>query len=98
MTPILRLYSNSSDKLIDACLGWQVAWVITRGPFTATDLPGNRANEVLRVHLADSQIIAACLSAGAFGHVLKELMDSDLIPAINEVLADRIFVSRLSSE
>jgi two-component system response regulator NreC len=48
--------------------------------------------------LEDSQIIAACLSTGAFGYVLKELMDSDLIPAINEVLADRIFVSRLSSE
>jgi DNA-binding NarL/FixJ family response regulator len=48
--------------------------------------------------LQDSQIIAVCLSAGAFGYVLKELMDSDLIPAIHELLAGRIFASRLSSE
>jgi DNA-binding NarL/FixJ family response regulator len=46
----------------------------------------------------DSRIIAACLSAGAFGYVVKELMVSDLIPAMNEALAGRVFVSRLSSE
>jgi DNA-binding NarL/FixJ family response regulator len=46
----------------------------------------------------DSQIIAACLSLGASGYVVKELMDSDLIPAMNEALAGRVFVSRLSSE
>jgi DNA-binding NarL/FixJ family response regulator len=51
----------------------------------------------LTVH-DDSRIIAACLSAGAVGYVVKELMDSDLIPAMNEALAGRVFVSRLSSE
>ncbi len=51
----------------------------------------------LTVH-EDSRIIAACLSAGAVGYVVKELMDSDLIPAMNEALAGRVFVSRLSSE
>jgi DNA-binding NarL/FixJ family response regulator len=50
----------------------------------------------LTVH-EDSGIIAACLSAGALGYVLKELMDSDLILAMNEALAGRVFVSRLSS-
>lgn len=44
----------------------------------------------------DSRIIAACLSAGALGYVLKELMDSDLVLAINEAFAGRVFVSRLS--
>ena len=50
----------------------------------------------LTVH-EDSDIIATCLSVGALGYVLKALMDSDLIPAINEALAGRVFVSRLSS-
>jgi DNA-binding NarL/FixJ family response regulator len=45
----------------------------------------------------DSGIIAACLSAGALGYVMKALMDSDLVPAMNEALAGRVFVSRLSS-
>ena len=45
----------------------------------------------------DSGIIAACLSAGASGYVLKELMESDLLLAMNEALADRVFISRISS-
>jgi DNA-binding NarL/FixJ family response regulator len=49
----------------------------------------------LTVH-EDSDIIATCLSVGALGYVLKALMDSDLIPAMNEALAGRVFVSRLS--
>jgi hypothetical protein len=44
-----------------------------------------------------SDIIATCLSVGALGYVLKALMDSDLIPAMNEARAGRVFVSRLSS-
>jgi DNA-binding NarL/FixJ family response regulator len=49
----------------------------------------------LTVH-EDSSIIAACLSAGALGYVVKELMSSDLVAAMNEALAGRVFVSRLS--
>jgi DNA-binding NarL/FixJ family response regulator len=51
----------------------------------------------LTVH-EDSGIMAACLAAGALGYVVKELMNSDLIPAMNEALAGRAFVSRLSPE
>lgn len=51
---------------------------------------------ILTVH-EDSGIIAACLSAGALGYVVKALMDSDLIPAMNEALAGRVFVSHLSA-
>jgi DNA-binding NarL/FixJ family response regulator len=61
----------------------------------------NRANKTKIVFLTvheDSGIMAACLSAGAFGFVLKELMATDLIPAMNEALAGRVFVSRPSSE
>lgn len=50
----------------------------------------------LTVH-EDADIVAACLAAGARGYVVKALMDSDLIPAIKEALAGRVFVSRLSS-
>ncbi len=51
----------------------------------------------LTVH-QDSEIIGTCLSTGALGYVVKELMDSDLIPAMNDALAGRVFVSRLSSQ
>jgi DNA-binding NarL/FixJ family response regulator len=51
----------------------------------------------LTVH-EDSGIIAACLSAGALGYVVKALMDGDLILAVNEALAGRVFISRLSSQ
>jgi DNA-binding NarL/FixJ family response regulator len=49
----------------------------------------------LTVH-EDSDILATCLAAGGLGYVVKLLMDSDLISAINEALAGRVFVSRLS--
>jgi DNA-binding NarL/FixJ family response regulator len=58
---------------------------------------GNKTKIVfLSVH-QDSDIIATCLSAGALGYVSKALMESDLIPAMNEALGGRVFVSRLSS-
>ena len=74
-------------------------------------MPGKNGLEVLRelksqanptkvVFLTvyeDGDIVAACLSAGAQGYVVKSLMDSDLIPAVNDALAGRIFVSQLSS-
>jgi CheY-like chemotaxis protein len=50
----------------------------------------------LSVH-EDTDIVAACFSAGASGYVVKALMDSDLIPALNDALAGRVFVSHLSS-
>ena len=50
----------------------------------------------LTIH-EDGDIVAACLSAGAKGYVVKSLMNSDLIPAVNDALAGRIFVSQLSS-
>jgi len=51
----------------------------------------------LTIH-EDAQILANCLAAGALGYVVKELADSDLIPAMNAALAGRLFVSRFSSE
>jgi DNA-binding NarL/FixJ family response regulator len=45
----------------------------------------------------DDAIVAACLSAGAQGYVVKSFMNNDLIPTVNDALAGRIFVSQLSS-
>jgi len=47
----------------------------------------------LTVH-EDQDILATCLAAGGLGYVVKVLMETDLIPAIHEALADRVFVSR----
>jgi DNA-binding NarL/FixJ family response regulator len=50
----------------------------------------------LTVH-EDTDILAACLAAGGLGYVVKVLMETDLIPAMNEALAGREFISRFSS-
>jgi DNA-binding NarL/FixJ family response regulator len=50
----------------------------------------------LTVH-EDSDILATCLAAGGVGYVVKVLMETDLIPAMNEALAGREFISRFSS-
>ena len=46
----------------------------------------------LTVH-ADPDFVRACLAVGALGYVLKTRMATDLLPAIREALAGRIFVS-----
>jgi DNA-binding NarL/FixJ family response regulator len=58
---------------------------------------GNNAKIVFLTVHDDSCILATALAAGGLGYVAKVLMDSDLIPPINEALAGRVFVSRLSS-
>jgi DNA-binding NarL/FixJ family response regulator len=44
----------------------------------------------------DADILAASLAAGGLGYVLKVHMDTDLIPAMHEALAGRVYVSRFS--
>jgi DNA-binding NarL/FixJ family response regulator len=51
----------------------------------------------LTVH-EDTDILAAAKAAGGKGYVVKARLGSDLIPAINEVLAGRDFVSQFASE
>ena len=58
---------------------------------------GNNAKIVFLTIHEDSDILARALAAGGLGYVAKVLMDADLIPAINEAFAGRVFVSRLSS-
>ena len=49
----------------------------------------------LTVH-EDADILASCIDAGGLGYVVKMFMAADLIPALNEALAGRVFVSRFS--
>jgi DNA-binding NarL/FixJ family response regulator len=58
---------------------------------------GNRARIVFLTIHEDADILTACLAAGGLGYVVKVLMETDLIPAMKEALADRPFVSRFSS-
>ena len=46
----------------------------------------------LTVH-SDADYVQACLATGAFGYVVKSQIATDLIPAIQEALAGRIFIS-----
>lgn len=50
----------------------------------------------LTVH-EEPDVLANCFAAGALGYVVKMSMDKDLIPAIEEALAGRVFVSRFAS-
>src|SRR5580698_4063448 len=51
----------------------------------------------LTVH-EDTDILAAAKAAGGKGYVVKARLGSDLIPAINEVLSGRDFVSQFASD
>jgi|ERR1700741_414138 DNA-binding NarL/FixJ family response regulator len=59
---------------------------------------GTRTKIVFLTGHEDPDILATCLAAGGLGYVAKVLMEADLIPAMNEALAGREFVSRLPSQ
>jgi DNA-binding NarL/FixJ family response regulator len=59
---------------------------------------GNKAKIVFLTIHEDHDIVKMCRTAGGLGYVIKVLMDTDLIPAMNDALAGRIFTSRFSSQ
>lgn len=59
---------------------------------------GVRAKIVFLTVHEDPDILATCMGAGGLGYVVKVLMETDLIPAIQEALAGREFVSRFPSQ
>jgi DNA-binding NarL/FixJ family response regulator len=59
---------------------------------------GNKAKIVFLTVHEDSDILTTCFAAGGLGYVVKVLMQTDLIPAMQEALADCPFVSRFSSQ
>jgi DNA-binding NarL/FixJ family response regulator len=59
---------------------------------------GNRAKIVFLTVHEDTDILKTCQSAGGLGYVIKLLMDTDLVPAINEALAGHRFTSDFPSQ
>ncbi len=58
---------------------------------------GSKSRVVFLTVHEDSDILASCMAAGGLGYVSKVQMDTDLIPAMKEALADRPFVSRFAA-
>jgi DNA-binding NarL/FixJ family response regulator len=59
---------------------------------------GNKAKIVFLTVHEDADILMTCRAAGGLGYVIKVLMDTDLILAMNQALAGHIFTSRFSSQ
>jgi DNA-binding NarL/FixJ family response regulator len=54
---------------------------------------GSSAKVVFLTVHSDPDFVRACLNAGASGYLVKLRMAADLLPAIREALAGRIFLS-----
>jgi DNA-binding NarL/FixJ family response regulator len=59
---------------------------------------GHEARIVFLTVHEDLSILEACQAAGGLGYVIKAIMDTDLIPAMNEAMAGRVFTSRFPSQ
>jgi DNA-binding NarL/FixJ family response regulator len=58
---------------------------------------GSKAKIVFLTSYEDSAIQESCLFAGGLGYVLKDFISTDLVPAMNQALAGRVFISSHSS-
>ena len=54
---------------------------------------GSRAKVIFLTVHSDPDFVRACLNVGASGYIVKLRMDSDLLLAVGEALAGRIFLS-----
>jgi DNA-binding NarL/FixJ family response regulator len=59
---------------------------------------GNKAKIVFLTVHEDTDILRTCHAAGGLGYVVKLLMETDLVPAINEALAGHTFTSDFPSQ
>jgi DNA-binding NarL/FixJ family response regulator len=59
---------------------------------------GNKAKIVFLTVHEDQDILNTCRAAGGLGYVIKVLMDTDLVPAMNEALAGHTFTSCFPSQ
>jgi DNA-binding NarL/FixJ family response regulator len=59
---------------------------------------GNKTKIVFLTVHEDTDILKTCRAAGGLGYVVKLLMDTDLVPAINEALAGHMFTSNFPSQ
>jgi DNA-binding NarL/FixJ family response regulator len=97
---------SDGQTALDAALGLQPDLVLLdismpgmSGIEVARELKkrGSKARIVFLTVHDDPDIVATCLAAGGIGYVQKVNMDTDLVPAMNDALEGRIFVSRSSS-
>lgn len=54
---------------------------------------GSKAKVIFLTIHDDRDFVEAAFSAGALGYVLKQRLAIDLVPAINEILRNHVFVS-----
>jgi len=59
---------------------------------------GNQAKVVFLTVHEDHDILKTCRAAGGLGYVIKVLMDTDLVQAMNEALAGHTFTSHFPSQ
>jgi DNA-binding NarL/FixJ family response regulator len=88
---------NAATSLRPDAIVLDISMPVINGIEAVTHLKtgGNQAKIVfLSIH-DDADFVAACFGAGANGYVLKARMVTDLVPAIEDALADRTFVSPL---
>jgi DNA-binding NarL/FixJ family response regulator len=90
----LALLEAASKLKPDVCV-LDISMPVLNGIKTATRLKqsGSTAKIVFLTIHEELEFVQAALKTGASGYVVKRRMVSDLRPAINEVLAGRIFVS-----
>ena len=71
-----------------------ISMPILNGIEAATKLKvsGCRSKIVFLTVQSDTEFVRACLATGALGYVLKSHLGTDLVPAIREALAERIFI------
>jgi DNA-binding NarL/FixJ family response regulator len=94
---------RDGQSLFDAAMNLQpdlivsdISMPILNGIEAASKLKdsGCRSKVVFLTVHADPDYVPACLATGALGYVVKSHMATDLLPAINEVLAGRNFISQ----
>jgi DNA-binding NarL/FixJ family response regulator len=54
---------------------------------------GSRAEVMFLTIHSGADFVRRCLDVGAKGYVVKSQLDSDLLPALSEMLAGRTFIS-----
>jgi len=93
---------DNGKTLVETALRWHPDVIITDismpildGIKAARQLKeaGSQAKILFLTVHSDRDFVTACLNAGACGYLAKQRMDTDLLPAIREVLAGRIFLS-----
>jgi len=90
---------KASMKLVPDVVIVDISMPVLNGIEAAEQLSrlGNTAKVIFLTIHADADFVRACLDAGAAGYVVKSQVAMDLVPAIRQALAGKIFVSHDAS-